>query len=87
MDLMRSWVDIYRGKEGRKECLLCDNECESVSYVFWECPVYSTLRNDFMCKLQELLKDEFEHFESLDSFERASFVLGSKMWEDLCLIL
>ena len=35
-----------------------------------------------MCKLQELLGDEFEHFESLDSFEKASFVLGSEMWED-----
>ena len=35
-----------------------------------------------MCKLQELLRDRFEHFESLDSFERASFVLGSDLCED-----
>ena len=54
----------------------CDDECESISHihVFWDFPVYSTLRNDFMCKLQELLRDRFEHLESLDSFEKASFV-------------
>ena len=36
----------------------------------------------FLCKLQELLGDGCEHFESLDSFEKASFVLGSELWED-----
>ena len=35
-----------------------------------------------MRKLQELLGDRFEHFESLDSFEKASFALGSELWED-----
>ena len=35
-----------------------------------------------MCKLQELLGDRYEQFESLDSFEKASFVLGSELWED-----
>ena len=72
----------HRGREGRKECLLCDDECESVIYALWDCPVYNTLRNDVLCKLQELLGDRFEHFESLDSFEKASFVLGSELWED-----
>ena len=72
----------HRGREGRKECLLCDDECESVSHVLWDCPVYNTLRNDFVCKLQELLGDGFENFESLDSFEKSSFVLGSELWED-----
>ena len=72
----------HRGREGRKECLLCDDKNESVSHVLRECPVYSTLRNDFMCKLQELLGDGFEYFESLDSFEKASFVLGSELWEN-----
>ena len=61
---------------------MCDDECESVSHVLWDCPVYNTLRNDFLCKLQELLGDGFEHFDSLDSFEKASFVLGSELWED-----
>ena len=27
----------HRGREGMKECLLCDNECDSVSHVLWEC--------------------------------------------------
>ena len=33
-----------------KECLLCDNECES---VLWECPAYSSLREVFLVALQE----------------------------------
>ena len=28
----------HRGREGMKECLLCDNEFESVSHMLWECP-------------------------------------------------
>ena len=35
-----------------------------------------------MCKLQELLGDRFEHCESLDSFEKAPFVLGNELCED-----
>ena len=35
-----------------------------------------------MCKLQELIGDRFEHFESLDGFEKTLFVLGSELWED-----
>ena len=69
-------------REGRQECLLCENECESFNHFFGDYFVYSTLRNDFMCKLQELLRDRFEHFERLDNFEKESFVLGSEMWED-----
>ena len=38
----------HRGREGRKECTLCDDECESFSHVLWECPVYNSLRNDFI---------------------------------------
>ena len=72
----------HRGREGRNECLLCDDECESVSHVLWDCPVYNTVRNEFLCKLQELLGDGFEHFESLDSFQKPSFDLGSELWED-----
>ena len=26
----------HRGREGMKECLLSDDECESVSHVLWE---------------------------------------------------
>ena len=72
----------HRGREGMKECLLCDNECESVSHVLWECPAYSSLRDDLLVALQETLGDEFEHFQALGSFEKASFVLGSELWEN-----
>ena len=40
---MKSWVCIEEG--GRKESLLCDDECESISHVLWEFPVCSVLRN------------------------------------------
>ena len=33
----------HRGSEGKKECLLCDNECGSVNRVLWECPAFSSL--------------------------------------------
>ena len=72
--------DRHRGREGMKECLLCDDECESVSHVLWEC---SSLRSNFLVTLQGKLWDEgFEHFQSLDSFRKAPFVLGREMWED-----
>ena len=38
----------HRGREGRKECLLCDAECENVSHVFWDCP---GIRSAFMLEL------------------------------------
>ena len=34
-----------------------------------------------MKKLQELLEDDYEYFESLDNVEKASYVLGSELWE------
>ena len=33
----------HRGREGNKECVLCGNECESVSHVLWECSAYVTV--------------------------------------------
>ena len=33
----------HRGRAGKKECLLCDNEYGSVNHVLWECPAYSSL--------------------------------------------
>ena len=66
----------HRGREGMKECLLCDDVCESVSHVLWECPAY---RSNFLVALQgELGDDGFEYFQSLDSFRKASFILGSE---------
>ena len=74
----------HRGREGMKECLLCDDECESVSHVLWECPANSSLRDNFLVALQGMLGDEFEHFQSLGSFEKVSFVLGSELWKNKC---
>ena len=74
----------HRGREGRKECLLCDAECESVSHVLWDCPVYASIRSAFMLELRRKLGDRFEHFQSLDSFEKSSYVLGSEAWEEYC---
>ena len=36
-------------------------------HVFWECSAYSSTRASFMQKLQELLKDDYEDFESLEN--------------------
>ena len=63
----------YRGREARKECLLCDDECESVSQFFWDCPVYSTLRNDFICKLQELFGDRLNILRAWIVFKKHIF--------------
>ena len=38
----------HRGREWMKECLLCDNECESVSHVLLKCGV----RDSFLVALQ-----------------------------------
>ena len=35
----------------------------------------------FMKKLQELLEDDYEDFESLENVEKSSYVLGSELWE------
>ena len=71
----------YRGREGKTECSLCGNECENVSHVLWECSAYSSTRASFMKKLQELLEDDYEDFESLENVEKSSYVLGSELWE------
>ena len=65
-----------------KEWLLCENECESVSHVLWECPADGTLRNNFLVALQGMLGDEFEHFQSLGCFEKECCMLGSESWEN-----
>ena len=31
----------HRGREGRSQCMLCDDECESVAHVLWDCPAYN----------------------------------------------
>ena len=71
----------HRGREGKTECSLCGNECENVSHVLWECSANSSTRASFMKKLQELLEDDYEDFESLENVEKSSYVLGSEVWE------
>ena len=71
----------HRGREGKTKCSLCGNECEKVSHVLWECSAYSRTRVTFMKKLQELLEDDYEDFESLENVEKSSYVLGSEVWE------
>ena len=60
---MKSWVDIEEGKVRRNV------------HVFWECSAYSSTRASFMKKLQELLENYYEDFESLDNVEKSSYVL------------
>ena len=71
----------HTGMEGKTECSLCGNECENVSHVLCECSAYSSIRASFMKKLQELLEDDYEDFESLENVEKTSYVLGSELWE------
>ena len=70
----------HRGREGNKECVLCGNECESVSHVLWECSAYCNSRAAFLLILQEKLGNGFERFDALDS--KSSFILGSELWEE-----
>ena len=56
----------HKGREGKTECSLCENECENVSHVLWECSAYSSIRASFTKKLQELLGYDYEDFESLE---------------------
>ena len=69
----------HRGREGKTESSLCGNECENVSYVLSECSAYSSTRASFMKKLQELLEDNYEDFESLENVDKSYYVLGSAL--------
>ena len=65
---------------------MCGAECESVVHVLWECSAYSS-RAGFMVKLEELLGDRYADFELLNSVQKMSYVLGSKLWEQNFQIL
>ena len=34
----------HRGREDKTECSLCEDECENVGHVLWECSAYSSTR-------------------------------------------
>ena len=53
-----------------------------MSHVLWESLVYGSLRKQSVSKFQELLRDGFECFETLDSYEKAYLVLDSELWDD-----
>ena len=72
----------HRGREGKTKCSLCGNECENVSHALLECSAYSSTRVSFMKNLQELLKDVYEDFVSLENAEKSSYVLDSELWEN-----
>ena len=72
----------HRRSEGKTKCSLSGNECENVSHVLWECSAYSSTRASFMKKLQKLLKDDYEGFESLENIDKSFYVLGSELWEN-----
>ena len=57
----------------------CENECENVNHVLCECSSYSSTRANFMKKLQELLENDHEDFESLENIKKLSYVLGSEL--------
>ena len=52
----------HRGREGtyRSQCMLCDDECESVAHVLWDCPAYNIIRRSFM--------EELSHFIGIKVF-------------------
>ena len=57
--------------------------------MWWDCPEYASIRSAFMLELRRELGDRFERFQSLDSFAKSSYVLGSEAWEEystLCLV-
>ena len=79
---MEGSLDGHRGRNGRTECILCGDECESVVHVLWECPVYKDKRKGFMVKRRAILGEAFKDFEALDNIEKASFVLCWELWTE-----
>ena len=52
-----------------------------MSHVLCDCLAYSSTTASFVKKLQELLEDDYEDFESQKNVEKSSYVLGSELWE------
>ena len=51
----------HRGREGKKECSLCGNECENVSHVLWEYSAYSSTGASFTKKLTVVMVHMIHH--------------------------
>ena len=78
---MKSWVGIGEGR-GKKECVLCGDECESVSHTLWDCSAYTSIRAQFLLKLKASLGGSYARFEAMSSLDKSSFVLGNELWEE-----
>ena len=72
----------HRGREGKKECVLCGDECESVSHTLWDCSAYTSIRAQFLVKLKASLGGSYARFEAMSSLDKSSFVLGNELWEE-----
>ena len=72
----------HRGREGKKECVLCGDECESVSHTLWDCSAYTSIRAQFLVKLKASLGGSYARFETMSSLDKSSFVLGNELWEE-----
>ena len=72
----------HRGREGKKECVLCGDECERVSHTLWDCSAYTSIRAQFLVKLKASLGGSYARFETMSSLDKSSFVLGNELWEE-----
>ena len=63
----------HRGREGKKECVLCGDECESVCGI-----VQRSIRAQFLLKLKASLGG-YARFEAID---KSSFILGNELGEE-----
>ena len=81
MDSMKSWAGIEDRKAGRSVC--CVMQSVRVLVMCCEIVLHTLVfRSAFMLVLRRELGDRFKHFQSLDSFEKSSYVLGSEAWEE-----
>ena len=48
-------------------------------YATGECPAYSSCREGFRAKFEELIGDSFEQLSDID---KTAYVLGSELWEE-----
>ena len=62
----------HRGREGKKECVLCGDECESVSHTLLDCSAYASIRAQFLLKLKASLGGSYARFEPMSSLARSS---------------
>ena len=70
----------HRGREGKCMCNLCGEDCESVGYFLWNCPVYLERHALFLEHPKTNLGKEFEHFKSCKIAGKSHFILGTELW-------